>query len=279
MELEKHTKNELRNLLNVPKIEITDSNIESIISILNKDPIFSGIIKPYRSQRKFALSVDTETLALSYNIEKLKSDVEWRYNRQAIFDLTLEDYYHYYLAYSVFHEIDHIDQINRSSHNLYPYQDLNDAYHLAMSETRKRNIIDFIRYIHNHLNFFYERNADINASKLSAEIFDDQKLFLYGANLYANFLFDDAYSLKGNRVISPVEKTMKFLHQRNFTTSDHLPFDVAFEHGFPITLEEYHYLFDYINEVKKGNQPAESQDLNERMQHLILAREEAFKNK
>lgn len=279
MELEKNTKNELKNLLNVPKIEITDEAVENIVSILNKDPIFSGIIKPYRSQRKFALSVDTATLALSYNIDKLKSDVEWRYNKQAVFGLTLEDYYHYYLAYSIFHETTHIDQINKGFHNLYPYPDLNNAYYQAFAVTRKRNIIDFIRYLHNHPNFFYERNADVNAAKLSAEIFDDEKLFLYGANLYLNFLFNDAYSLKGNRVISPVEKTMKYLHQKDFTTSDHLPFDVAFEHGFPISLEEYHYLFDYIDEVKKGSAQAESQDINELMHHLILAREEAFKNK
>lgn len=279
MELEKNTKDELRNLINVPKLEIADKTIENITSILNKDPIFSGIIKPDRSERALAFSVDLETLDLSYNIEQLKRDVEWKYQQQSLFDLTLDDYYRYYLVHGLFHEVDHIDQINESIHDLYPYQDLNNIYRIALAEYRRTGFLDYLRYLRHHENFFYERNADINASKLAMEIFDDLKMLLYAANLHSNVLFRRVYSKKGKKIISPVEQTMKYLRRKMPILQDSIPFDIALEHGLPITPEEYHYIFDYVDEIMRGSKQMESQEINERMQKMILAREESFKNK
>lgn len=188
MELERHTKDELRNLINVPKIAITDSSIENMVSILNKDPLFSGIIKTENSKGEEAFSTDSETLVMSYNIERLKKDTEEEYKKHPSFGLTLEEYCRYYLVHGLFHESSHINSINKSNHNLYPYQDLNNIYRIAITESPISNIMDLIIYKTFHRNYFYERNADLNASKLAMEIFDDEKLYIYAVNLYFNTL-------------------------------------------------------------------------------------------
>lgn len=277
MELEKHTKDELKNMFNVPKLEIDDSAIENATSILNKDPLFSGIIKTQRSQRKPPLSVNPRTLIMSYNIEALKKNAEISYKFQPLYDLTLEDYYRYFLFHGVFHEGTHILQRNKSNHRLFPYLDLNNIYLIAMDEMQGGSIMDLIVYklFHNH--FFYERNADLNASKLGMEIFEDEDFKLYAETFYLNRLLVSSYSMKGDKVISPVERTMKYLNKKHLMLDNDVPFDIAIEHGLPITLEEYHYIFDFVEEVIRGSKQMDFQEINERMQKLALDREERVK--
>ena len=270
MELEKTTKDELRNMFNVPKLEIDGPTIENVVSILNKDPIFSGIIKPQESQRKSSLSIHPRTLILSYNIERLKKNTKLNYKLQPLYGLTLEDYYRYFLFHGVFHESSHIIQRNKSNHRLFPYPDLNNIYLIAMDEMQAASIMDFIVYKLFHNRFFYERNADINASKLAMEIFDDEKLKLYAETFYLNVLLVWAYSIKGDKVISPVEKTMKYLNKKHVMLDNDVPFDIAFEHGLPITPEEYHYIFDYVNEVIRKKEDVDIEVINERIQKLTL---------
>lgn len=270
MELERHTKDELKNLVNVPKLAIEDSTIENMISILNKDSTFQEIIKLKKGTKGSSLSANLKTRVINYNIDKMKRRVEIRYKLQPLYDLTLEDYYRYFIVHSVLHEATHIDQSNKSNHGLYPYSDLNTVYTIAIDAAQRASIMDLIIYKIFHRYFFYERNADNDASKLAMEIFDDENLNLFAETFYFNNLLLWGYSLKGDKVISPVERTMKYLNKKHVMLDNDVPFDIAFEHGLPITTEEYHYIFDYVQEVMKEKKELDTKIITERIQKLTL---------
>lgn len=63
---------------------------------------------------------------------------------------------------------------------------------------------------------------------------------------------------------------MQYLNKKHLVLRDNIPFDIAFEHGLPITLEQYHYIFDYVDEVIRGNKQMDPEVITERIQKLTL---------
>ncbi len=278
MELEKHTKDELKNMFNVPRIDINEKAIQHIIEILNRDSLFDNILGSTSTNKNSAFRVLANTTTIAYNLESFKRNVERVYSRHPLYDLTLDDYYRFYFLYSYGHEGEHIIQSEHSIKGLYPYEDLNNAYKIAAVDHINGSVMDLIIYRMFHDHYFYERSASIEAAKLSMDIFDDD-LFSFAALAHFNHLFVNGYTLKGKHVISPVEQTMKYLHEKRFTYSDVLPFDIAFENGFPITLEEYQYLCEPIYECMKKGEKGNYKDAINRIQVLTLERQETTNNR
>ncbi len=278
MKLEKNTKDELKNMFNVPRIDIEEKSVQHIVEILNRDPLFDNILESKPTNKPSPFRIVADTTIIAHNLEFFKKNVAAVHSRKPFYDLTLEDYYRFYLLYSFGHEGEHIIQAEHSVKGLYPYADLNNAYKIAAVDHIKCSTMDLFIYKIFHDYFFYERNADIEAAKLSMDIFDDD-LFSYAALAHFNHLFCKCYTLRGNRVISPVERTMKYIHEKDFTYSDELPFDIAFDNGFPITVEEYHYLFDPLYEEMKNGEACDYNDAMNRIQTLTLGSQETSSNR
>lgn len=270
MELEKHTRDELKNMFNVSRVDIDETTIKHIVEILNKDSLFDNILSLEKANKNYSFGVIAQSTTIAHNLDFFKENIASLYSRQPLFDLTLEDYYRYFLLYSFGHECEHIIQDTHSQKGLYPYADLNNAYRIAFDRNNKCSIIDIMIYHKFHDNFFYERNADINGATLTMDIFDENNMFKYACMVHFNHLFANSYTQKGSKVISPIEKTIKYLHLRNLSFSDDLPFDVALDHGFPITNDEYHYLFDPILKLAKAGEPVDYDETLDRVHKLTL---------
>ncbi|MCX4365438.1 MAG: hypothetical protein OSJ70_06675 [Bacilli bacterium] len=271
MELEKHTKEELKDFFNMPKLIINEKSVQYAFDILNKDSLFLNSIVLEKTNKRKIFFMRSSEKKMWYNFSAFKKAVEVMHKRQQLYSLTLDDYYRFYLLFSLLHEYEHLIQDRFSQERRYPYSDLNSAYQIVFDFYKKCSIMDVLINKYFHDSFFNERNVSINAAKISVDVFDDEGLNMYAETAYLNVLINNAYSIKNGQVKSPVEKTMNMLNIKHFSVSDELPFDIAFFHGFPISLEEYHYLYDAIYESIKADGSVDYDDTLERIQKLTLA--------
>ncbi len=269
MELESKTKDELKTIVNDPKMEITDKTVQNIITLLNRDVLYSDIIRCTKVPKKVCMSTSLDKNLVKYNIDVFKKCVARRYEIQPLFDLSLEDYYRFFLPYSIFHEASHITQKHDSDVNAYPYDYLNEIYQIACYNTLHNSIWGIINYNLHHNKYFHERNADINASKLMEELLEGD-LYYYAQTASFNHLFVHGYELKKDKVISPVERTFRYMMEPIVPLEESIPFDIAFENGCPITLEEYHYLYDPLYADIKAGKEVDSELILGRIKELTL---------
>lgn len=254
MELTKHTLEELKDIINNSKLTINDATVDKIFSIFNDDPLFSHTLKWQKSTKNRLFSASIDERLVKYNLDDMQKNVNHVYKRQRLFDLKIDDYYRFYLLYSIIHELSHLERYIKSSNNELEYSYLNYIYYLAFEIYSRANIFGFIKYHIHHEKLFFERNADIESSKLMMKI-SEGDLSLYAETAYINHLFMNSYRIKNGKVISPVEFTFKISHFPISGINEFIPFEIAFEHGLMITPSEYHYLFDYvINQTKLGEE-------------------------
>lgn len=273
MELTKHTIDELKDVVNDSKMCVNEATVNKVLSIFNDDLLFSGTLKWQKREQNIPFSTRTDEKSIKYNLNIMKKKVKRLHERQPLFDLTLEDYYFFYLIYSLFHEISHLERYIKSTNNEMEYAYLNYIYYLALETCSSVGVFGYLRYHYYHERYFYERNAEIEASKLMMDLADDNNLFLYAETSYINHLFVNSYTMNKGQVISPVEFTFKKLHFPISEVKEQIPFDIAFEQGLSITPEEYHYLYDYVLNKAKLGENLDVDVIYGRIKELTLKRE------
>lgn len=273
MELEKHTKDELKRLINSPTSKDAAHILEQTLEIINTDSIAFSSFKLEKTNEKGTFYTNIDAQNIYYNLGIIDKNLTKIYQSlHKKIDFSFDEFFIYLLIFGLIHELSHLIQFHNGDLGLYPYKDLNSIYDILMNFIR--NITyweDFLcKIIHNK--YFHERNANIYAARLCAELFEGKEIENYAKMVYFNVLFFNSYSLKNGQVTSPVERTMKYMHIKHYVSYEDVPFDIAFDHGLPITIEQYHYLYDSINESIQKHEPIKYEDTMNRIQKLTLDR-------
>lgn len=270
MELDRRTKARLKELVNEPKLKSEKIVIAQTIDVFNHDYLFSQPIKVRKSSSGASLSSSVQDYTINFNHDLFEKQFEVNYDTCKKLSLSKDDAYRFFIFFDIFHEVFHIDQFDKTLKMTYPYDDLNRIYYVMIDYFCNMRVIDGWIYNGLHNSYFFERSADIFASKLLLELIEIEDVAYLADTMYMNRLFADSYILKKGKVISPVEKTMKYMGLKNLTLDNNVPFDVAFEHGLPITEDEYHYLFDPLNKEIKESGAVNSDLAIKRIKELTL---------
>ena len=267
--ISKETKNEIRNLIDSYGIKKWDQKfLDKISEIVNNDDYFDNCISIKKTNEKFAMATNYENTIFENNklTEKwifkkckyLTKNLNLKYNDKNHHLQNKSDFIteNFLLIFAYLHECSHVKQNLYAFNSKSEYSQINTIYYryksfVLQDSSLIKIFIKNIIYDTCHDNFFYERNANIESLKELMNIynnnfFKDEIDYNYIKKLISYMALDyyRGYEKKGNKIISPFEKTLKYslclsLHF-NF---QNLPFEIIFEHGFPITFNEYQEIF------------------------------------
>lgn len=271
MELESRTKDELKILINSSASRTATSILEQALEIINADSITFSPFKLKYTTRKSIFYTQTDSPNIYYNSKSIENKTNRLYqNSHKKFTFSYDELFIYLLIFGLTHELSHLLQFHNGSSGLYSYQDLNNLYAYLMNYIQNITYGDELLCKIFHDNYFHERNANIYASRLCAELFEGREIAKYAKMVYFNVLFLNSYKLKNGIVTSPVERTMQYMHIKHYSSYGDVPFDIAFDHGLPINPEQYHYIYDSINERMQKHESIKYEETMERLQKLTL---------
>lgn len=282
--LNEETKNEIRNLIDSYGIKKWDQNfLDKISEIVNNDDYFDNCISIIKDNHiKCPMETDyRNTIYENSNlIEKfivctcksLKKNLNLKYNDKNHHLQNKSDFItqNFLLIFLYLHECSHVKQSLYAYKDKSEYDQINSIYYrFRVLEYRSifddqyfskiKRIIRQRNYHNHHDDYFYERNADIESLKELMAIYDNNFFkdaidinYIKKLISYLSLAYYKGYEKKGNKIISPFEKTLKycFFPPENFNFQN-LPFEVIFEHGFPITFNEYQEIFKSTKIFKK----------------------------
>ncbi len=276
--LNEETKNEIRNLIDSYGIKKWDQKfLNKLSEIVNNDDYFDNCISMIKDNHiKCPMKTTIENIIYENN-KLIEEMIIWtcKYLKK---DLNLKDndkYHHlqnkndfitqnFLLIFAYLHECSHVKQNLCALNNKSEYSQINSIYYRFYNFDSQNfsKIKTFIRrrnYHTYHADYFYERNAYIESLKELMGIYDnnffkDEIDYNYIKKLisHMSLIYYTGYEKKGNKIISPFEKTLKYslFPPENFNFQN-LPFEVIFEHGFPITFNEYQEIFKSTKIFKK----------------------------
>lgn len=268
MEFDIKTKSDLKELvqLRMDK-EIDEEYLHLLTEIINGSSAFDGKVVTRYNSKVSSFSASYERIDIAYNIEGFKNYFSKAYKaHKAYFDGNLKQFYGYWFPFSFIHELTHIYQMLCDKENISEFADVNDLYSKVIGAFNSFRKIDRMIYLTLHDRYSHERNANIVSSTFLAETFADTELDYYAKLKHINYLIANGYFLKKDKVISPIEKTFKYLRIKDKVEEVDLPFKVLFEHGFKISDDDFHYIYD---EVVNTKGPVEYDDVVGRVKALI----------
>ena len=279
--LNEETKHEFRNLIDSYGIKKWDQKfLDKISEIVNNDDYFDNCISTIKTNdNKCTMSTNYVNTIFVNNelIEKwitnkckyLTKNLNLKYNDKNHHLQNKNDFItqNFLLIFAYLHECSHVKQNLCAFNSRIEYSQINIIYfqyfrfkHFDFRDVSK--IKKFIRernYLTHHDDYFFERNANIESLKELMGIYDNKFFkdaidYNYIKKLisYMSLAYYKGYEKKGNKIISPFEKTLKYslFPPENFNFQN-LPFEVIFEHGFPITFNEYQEIFKNTKIFKK----------------------------
>lgn len=276
--LNEETKNEIRNLIDSYGIKKWDQKfLDKISEIVNNDDYFDNCISIIKDNHiKCPMKTSIENIIYENN-ELIEEMIIWtcKYLKK---DLNLKDNdknhhlqnkndfitQNFLLIFAYLHECSHVEQNLCALNNKSEYSQINSIYYRFYNFDSQNfsKIKTFIRRRNYHTyyyDYFYERNANIESLKELMDIYDnnffkDEIDINYIKKLisHLSLIYYTGYEKKGNKIISPFEKTLKYslFPSENFNFQN-LPFEIIFEHGFPITFNEYQEIFKSTKIFKK----------------------------
>lgn len=248
MEFDVQTERELKELIRFRmNKEVDDEYIQLLAEIMNIDPVFYGKIVIERTGIKQGIITNYQDNKIFYNLEFLKKEFSRRYSifqRCGKFDSDLTHFCGYWLPFCFIHEVAHVYQLLCSRDSISKYSEVNDLYRKIYHSFNEFRNIDRMVYTIFYDKYCIERNANFVASNFLVDVFDETELEFFSKLSQINYLFRGGYSLKRKKVISPVERTFKYLKIEDKLENVDLPFEVLFEHGFKIADNDFYFLYD-----------------------------------
>lgn len=269
MRLEKRTIENMQDFVH-ENLSGTDAMfVEDLAMIIDKDLIFQDRPSKIRpTLEKINLKINRKTYTVSYNMAYLKKMCHQRYFQANPEKLPEDILYKYWVSFGVCHEFSHKYQFLCRDYEISEWAEVNDCYQ-SFDRARNNGQFNLMHYRKHHKEYFFERNADIIASKIMMSIFPEEEMHEHIDLIHLNAILDGGYAKEDGKIISPVERTYGFLEQDfNLPTND-LPFEVRFEQGFPITEEEYGEIYQWVNEKEKR---AKYGEINKAIKKLTIGR-------
>ncbi len=250
MNYNEETKKRIKKLIHLSmNKEVDDEYIHSFIKIINDDLIFSERVKLNKNDRKDMMKTNTDmkNLDIAYNIELMKQHFSKSYSKidkQFVPSVTL--FYSYWISFVLLHELTHLYQKLCARDSISEYLEVNKLYKIIYDSFSHFGKLDLLKYGIFHDTYCLERNANITSANFLVETFEDTELDAYSKASYMNQLLGNGYYLKKGKIISPVERTFKYLKVKEKIETDSLPFETLFTHGFNIANIDFHFLYDEI---------------------------------
>lgn len=252
MEFDDGTKKDLKELilLRMNK-DIDEEYLHLLTEIVNSSSIFNGKVVTRYSPKTAILAADYKKGDITYNIEGFRGHLSklYRYHK-SYFAGDLKQFSGYWFSFCYLHELSHIYQLLCANDSISEYTDLNNLYRDVFDACNNFRNVDRKIYLILHDKYFYERYANIVAGNFLVDVFGDTEFDYYAKLNNINKLLSNGYSLKRNKVISPIERTFKYLRIKNNFEEVNLPFKVLFEHGFKISTDDFHYIHDEVLKAK-----------------------------
>lgn len=269
MKLEKRTIENMKDFVHGDLPGIDARFIKDLTMIIDKDSIFQDYpskIQPTLSEH--ILAIGRETYTIYYNIEYLKKKYHQRYLQDNPEKLPETIFYKYWVSFGVCHEFSHKYQFLCRDYGISEWAEVNDFYQL-LGRMWNNSQFNSMHYRKHHEEYFFERNADIIASKMMMSIFPEEEMHEHIDLTYLNAILNGGYTKEDEKIISPVERTYGFLKQSFNLSINNLPFEVRFEQGLPITEEEYDAIYQWVNEKEKR---AKYKEINKAIKKLTIER-------
>lgn len=227
--------------------EVDDEYIQLFIEIINDDQNWPKKVTLKKDNKQKIMNTNSALTNwdIIYNLEFMKKFYSKSYSKlDKDFVPQLTYFYSYCFSFVLMHELNHLYQKLCARDSIDKYQEVNNLYKLLYDSISNFRKFDLLKYGLLHDKYCLERNANIKSANFLAEVFEGTELDQYSKVFQMNQLFANGYHIKKGKVVSPVEKTLNYLEiKEDFDTSG-LPFAVLFEHGFKITDNDFHFLYD-----------------------------------
>ena len=275
--LNEETKNEIRNLIDSYGIKKWDQKfLNKLNEIVNSDDYFDNCISMINTDADIIMATsygntifknnklieDFIVWTCNYLTKKLNlNDNDKNHHLQNKNDFITQNFL---LIFAYLHECSHVKQNLYAFDNKSEYNQINIIYYRFetfnfQNFSKIKKIIRNRYYEIYHDDYFYERNANIESLKELMDIYDNNFFkdaidinYIKKLISFMSLDYCTGYKKKGNKIFSPFERTLKYslFPPENFNFQN-LPFEVIFEHGFPITFNEYQEIFKSTKIFKK----------------------------
>lgn len=249
MYLDSKTKKDLRQLIISQKDKKIDEDyINLFLEIINSNSIFPQKVIARNDKETAIFSTDYEELDIKYNLEGFKKRYakSYEHHKKQGFDYDLEKFYEYWFPYALIHETSHIYQLLCANDSLSKHPEINQLYQKIYNSFKKFRNIDRLKYEFFHDKYSLERYANIIPGIFLADVFSDTELDHYSKLANINSLLSCGYSLKRGNIISPIERTFKYLRINDKIEASSLSFEERFIHGFKISDEDFYYIYEKV---------------------------------
>ena len=221
--------------------------VEDVFDILNDKDMFNNSIKTSYSNELIP-NTDLNTGIIYYNYDSLVEYVNEKVD--SIYDKCVSNKYkirnltNFYMLYTLFHEVNHFDQLLLSEKENF----IGKYYKEIITKTD--NIKGLKKLLYNNFGseFAFERSANlISLNELNRLNFNNDVKDI----LDANYLYHltDGYKTYP-KLLSPSERTLKFINSKKFSLENNLPYYIRVIHGLPLNINELDYLIDVVNKGK-----------------------------
>lgn len=271
MNFDLNLKKELNELIKSRSLFSNDEEYcYQFIDIINDASFLPKKVKLVKNSNTRALAANCKTYDIKYNTLGTLNYIEkvYRKHKKYFFDGDLNQFCDYLLPFCLIHELTHVYQFLCGDGIILESQEINRLYEKILIKIRQNgfvNYINYIKYIFSHDYYCYERYANIVASNSLVEVFEGTDLDFYSKLSQINMLLRGGYSVRNEKVCSPVNRTCKYLGIKDDLEEADLPFKDLFEHGFKIKDQDYDYLYAGII----SNQQVDYDDVIEKIKTLV----------
>lgn len=170
--------------------------------------------------------------------------LELAYN--SIVDKDIAKYAHYLCYYIILHEITHGEQRACYQEDYSRYPEINHLYRNIYEKSTKFNLRFKFNYWRHGENFSMERNANLNAYRITSKVVDEE--YLDAVKIGYIMAYFTNYYMKKNKIITPAYKTMKMMGYKYNIISDGIPVEERIMHGLDLNMNEYQKYFGIFDD-------------------------------
>lgn len=251
MEISENTKQNLKDLIKeyYDCIWKDEYFIPRICAILDKEEYFgNSTIKYYNDRMDSNVLIEVTRNVVRYNLNVIDKEIHKQYGKLNLSNLSEHEFTMYKYFEWAIHEIVHIWQnIPCAENNISLYSEINYLYMIIHKKFCNFSFIDKRVYGLFHDKCCFERHANITAAKIAIDIFDEFNISEWAKWQYIKYLTNNGYYLRRGKVVSPVERTLKYFGLKDdIIYNNDIPFELLFEHGLKISSEDYHMIYDDI---------------------------------
>lgn len=251
MEISENTKQDLKDLIKeyYDCIWKDEYFIPRICAILNEDECFKNVaIKCYNDRMDSNVLMETTRNIVIYNLRIVEEQIYKQYETIKPSIISENEFAIYSYFEWIIHEIVHIWQnIPCAEKNISSYSEINYLYMIIHDKFCNFKFKDQVIYELFHNKCCFERHANITAAKIAIDIFDESNISEWAKSQYIDYITYNGYYLRKGKVISPVERTLKYFRLKDdIIYNNDIPFELSFEHGLKISSEDYHMIYDDI---------------------------------